>query len=149
MAATDAANVNELQAPELRGVRRRRGVVDPPLTYLDAAGAREPSRGAKYLISDAQHPRPPQCNHQVCLPRYALRRCQPPRVHVIGSQVRTLARSCCWPPVKMGARMLPRNYYQPARALLLHLSAATCRLPTHHPGPTSTPPHPATTGESL
>ena len=94
MAATDAANVNELQAPELRGVRRRGGVVDLPLTYLDAAEAREPSRGAKYLISDAQHPRPPQMQPPGLSASFRPSPLQPPRVHVLSLYVRTLA--CSW-----------------------------------------------------
>ena len=54
MATTVRRKVNERRASEFRGVRRSRGVADLPPTHMDATEAREPSRGATYLIGDAQ-----------------------------------------------------------------------------------------------
>lgn len=54
VATTVAANVNEMRASGFCSVRRTRGVADLALTYLDATDARESSRGAIYLIGDAQ-----------------------------------------------------------------------------------------------
>ena len=54
VATTVAANVNEMRASGFCSVRRTRGVADLALSYVDATDARESSRGAIYLIGDAQ-----------------------------------------------------------------------------------------------
>ena len=76
MATTVAANVNEMSTSEFCSVRRTRGVSDFELAYVDATDTRESSRGAIYLIGDAQlAPRLGAATWRDPLLRPSLRRC--------------------------------------------------------------------------
>ena len=76
MATTVAANVNEMSTSEFCGVRRTRGVSDFGLAYVDATDTRQSSRGAIFLIGDAQlAPRLGAATWRDPLLRPNLRRC--------------------------------------------------------------------------
>ena len=76
MATTVAANVNEMSTSEFCSVRRTRGISDFGLAYVDATDTRESSRGAIYLIGDAQlAPRLGAATWRDPLLRPNLRRC--------------------------------------------------------------------------